>query len=65
MLRKLIKSALILIIFCIGTATFGVLKEFGSGTLVLIIVGTGTGAAITAVWKYNPTSKEIALKKED
>jgi len=65
MKRILLKTILIVITFFVGGTLFGIMKAFGWGALPLWIVAAGMFAGIRAIWKYNPTSKEIDLKKDD
>ncbi len=65
MLRKIIKFGFIFIVFMVGSVLFGVAQNIGSGVLPLAIISIGMFAAIGAIWKYNPASKEITLNKED
>jgi len=64
-LRKIIKAVLIFVVFMVGSTLFQVAKLSGSGVLPLAIISIGMFAAIGAIWKYNPASKEIVLNKED
>lgn len=66
MKRVLLKTILIVITFFVGGSIFTLMRLSGSfGTLPMGIVVLGMGAAIRAIWRYNPTSKDIVLKKDD
>ena len=56
---------MILLTFFVGGTLFGLMKALGFGMLPLWIIAAGMFAGIRAIWKYNPTSKEIDLKKDD
>ena len=66
MKRILLKTILIVITFWIGATIFSIMKyseQFGALPMMIIIIGMSAG--IRAIWKYNPTSKEIDLKKNE
>jgi hypothetical protein len=65
MKRILLKTILIVVTFFIGGTMFGLMKHAGFSALPLWIVAAGMFAGIRAIWKYNPTSKEIDLKKDE
>ena len=66
MKRILLKTILIVITFFVGMTIFSIMRVSGQfGTLPMWIVAAGMFAGIRAIWKYNPTSKEIDLKKDD
>ena len=65
MRRNLIKFVLIAITAFVGMTIFSILRVSGSGVLPLAIIAIGMFAAIKAIWKYNPTSKEISLQKDN
>lgn len=66
MKRILLKTILIVITFFVGMSIFTLMRiseQFG--TLPMWIVAAGMFAAIRAIWRYNPISKDIVLKKDD
>ena len=66
MKRILLKIILILFTLFIGMMVFTGLKiGAGAGILPQMIIMLGTFAAVGAIWKYQPKSKEINLKKDD
>ena len=68
MKRILLKTILIALTLFIGMIIIIILQFINkqhTGIVVLGIIGTGMVAGIRAIWKYNPTSKEIDLKKDD
>jgi len=66
MKRILLKIILITLTFVVGMTIFSMMRISGQfGALPLWIVAAGMFAGIRAIWKYNPTSKEIDLKKDD
>ena len=65
MRRQLIKIVLIAITFVAGMLLFSILRMSGAGTLILFIIMAGMVAAIRAIWRYSPESKEISLKKDN
>ena len=54
-----------MVTFFVGMTIFSILRVSGGGALPLAIIAMGMFAAIGAIWRYNPTSKEINLKKDD
>lgn len=64
-MRGIIKFVLISIIFIVGMSLFTFMRLFNFGAIPMAIVAIGMFAAIRAIWKYNPKSKEITLQKED
>ena len=64
MLRKIIKFVLIFIVLIIGTTLFNVAKYSGAGALPMAIISIAMFSAIGAIWKYNPSTKEISLNKD-
>ena len=66
MKRILLKTILISLTFFVGMTIFSIMRISGQfGVLPMWIVAAGMFAGIRAIWKYNPTSKEIDLKKDD
>ena len=65
MKRILLKTILIIITFLVGGTIFSFMRMEHFGVLPMWIVVAGMIAGIRAIWKYNPTSKEIELKKDD
>ncbi len=66
MKRVLLKTILIVITFFVGMSIFSLMRiseQFG--VLPMWIVAAGMFAAIGAIWRYNPTSKDIVLKKDN
>jgi len=61
--RILLKTILIVLTFFTGGLIFAVMKNFELGALPLWIVAAGMFAGIRAIWRYNPASEEINLKK--
>lgn len=66
MKRVLLKTILIVVTFFVGIIIFSIMRVSGQfGVLPMWIVVAGMIAAIGAIWRYKPTSKEIDLKKDD
>ena len=65
MKRILLKIILIILTFFIIGGIFSLMRISGFGSLPLAIVAIGMFAGIRAIWKYNPTSNEIDLKKDE
>ena len=66
MKRVLLKTILIIVTFFVGISIFTIMRVSGSfGTLPMGIIALGTFVAIGAIWKYQPKSEEIDLKKDD
>lgn len=65
MKRILLKTVLIIILLWIGGTIIGLMIAAHFGALPTWIIAAGMIAGIRAIWKYNPTSKEIDLKKDD
>ena len=66
MKRILLKTILIVLTFFVGMTIFTIMRVSGQfGVLPMLIVAGGMFGGIRAIWKYNPTSKEIGLKKDD
>lgn len=66
MKRILLKTILIVLTFVVGMTIFTIMRiseQFG--LLPMWIVGAGMFAGIGAIWKYQPKSNEIDLKKDD
>ncbi len=57
---------MIALTFIVGMTIFSVMRASGQfGALPMWIVAAAMFAGIRAIWKYNPTSKEIDLKKDE
>lgn len=66
MKRILLKIILIVLTFFVGMTIFSIMRVSGSfGVLPMAIIAMGMFAAIGAIWRYQPKSKEINLKKDD
>jgi len=66
MKRILLKTILIVLTFFVGMAIFTLMRVSGGfGVLPMWIVAAGMFAGIGAIWKYQPNSKEVYLKKDD
>jgi len=66
MKRILLKTILIaLTLFVAGMIVFLMRVTGLGGTLAIWIVGAGMFAGIGAIWRYQPKSNEIDLKKDD
>ena len=66
MKRILLKTILIVLTFIVGMTIFTLMRVSGQfGVLPMWIVGAGMLAGISAIWKYQPKSKEINLEKHD
>jgi len=68
MKRILLKTILIALTLFVGMMIITILQIINkqhTGALILWIIVAGMIAGIRAIWKYNPTSKEIDLQKDD
>lgn len=66
MKRILLKTILIALTFFVGMMIFSLMRVSGQfGALPMWIVAAGMFAGIGAIWKYQPKSGEINLKKDD
>jgi hypothetical protein len=65
MKRILLKTILIALTFVVGMIIFSIMKINQSGVIPMWIVAAGMFAGIGAIWKYQPKSNEIDLKKDD
>ena len=66
MKRILLKTILIVITFFVGMMIFSFMRLSGQfGVLPMWIVAAGMFAGIGAIWRYQPKSNEIDLKKDD
>jgi len=75
MIRILIKIILTVITLYVGTIIFALMKfslmiaTKQSDSLLIdmlpLLVGVGMFVGIRAIWKYQPKSNEITLKKDD
>jgi hypothetical protein len=66
MKRILLKTILIVLTFFVGMMIFSLMRVSGQfGALPMWIVAAGMFAGIGAIWKYQPKSNEIDLKKDD
>jgi len=65
MKRILLKTILIALTFFVGMMIFSIMRINQFGVLPMWIVAAGMFAGIGAIWKYQPKSNEIDLKKDD
>ena len=66
MKRILLKTILIVITFFVSIIIIGFIRMIDPYAAFSIwIIAAGMFAAIAAIWRYNPTSKDIVLKKDD